>query len=294
MEFFSKSPFNMVPDGGVLRKCTYFFEDAQEEMWYLLYTPAKYAGLQHSEQVPLLVALHGLHCNPTHIMNFDGLLSEADRRGYIVAAPMGYNSHAWYGCFKNVQKPTQDIPDGYRSEQDVLNVVNEVRSKHLIDPRRIYLTGHSMGGGGTIHLGAAYPMLWAALAPLSPALVFNNPEEKCKALQALPIFFVTGDSDPLIPIDGVRKWVGLLQSLGTTCKLLTLEGGDHLTPAYDAASIAQVFDFFDQHQQAVPAPRNVQPEPWPRCEGGSSAKAQSGLGGCLLSVVQKLCSRYTP
>eukprot|EP00971_Amphidinium_carterae_P230062 4565947-Amphidinium_carterae.2 len=32
------------------------------------------------EQVPLLVALHGLHCNPTHIMNFDGLLSEADRR----------------------------------------------------------------------------------------------------------------------------------------------------------------------------------------------------------------------
>ena len=57
------------------------------------------------------------------------------------------------------------------SEKDVLNVLEIVRKEYTIDPARIYLLGHSMGGGGTIHLATKYPDLWAAAAPIAPALL---------------------------------------------------------------------------------------------------------------------------
>ena len=44
-----------------------------------------------------MVALHGLGSNPQQIMRYRGLTDLAEKHGYIVAAPMGYNSRGWYG-----------------------------------------------------------------------------------------------------------------------------------------------------------------------------------------------------
>ena len=48
-----------------------------------------------------------------------------------------------------------DVPAnlGELSEKDVMNVLALVRKEYSIDDKRIYLIGHSMGGGGTWHLG---------------------------------------------------------------------------------------------------------------------------------------------
>ena len=40
------------------------------------------------------------------------------------------------------------------------------RNKYKIDPKRIYLTGLSMGGAGTWSLAAAHPERWAAIVPI--------------------------------------------------------------------------------------------------------------------------------
>ncbi len=51
------------------------------------------------------------------------------------------------------------------AEQDVLDVLAEVRRDYKIDSSRIYLMGHSMGGYGTWSVAIAHPELFAALRP---------------------------------------------------------------------------------------------------------------------------------
>ena len=70
------------------------------------------------------------------------------------------------------------------SEKDVMNVLAMVRKEFNIDDRRIYLMGHSQGGGGARHIAEKYPDIWAGVALLAPALFdvqlttrFQDPED---------------------------------------------------------------------------------------------------------------------
>jgi dienelactone hydrolase len=65
--------------------------------------------------------------------------------------------------------PTNRRPYGYNWEDwgrlDALEVLDIAQSRFKINPDRVYLTGHSMGGHGTWHLGAMYPDKFAAIGP---------------------------------------------------------------------------------------------------------------------------------
>ncbi|MFH1195125.1 MAG: prolyl oligopeptidase family serine peptidase [bacterium] len=68
-----------------------------------------------------------------------------------------------------VVAPTNRRPYGYNWENwgrlDALEVLDIAKNKFGIDENRIYLTGHSMGGHGTWHLGINYPDKFAAICP---------------------------------------------------------------------------------------------------------------------------------
>jgi len=68
-----------------------------------------------------------------------------------------------------VVAPTNRRPFGFDWEDwgrlDALEVLQLARTRYGTDPRRTYLTGHSMGGHGTWQLGAQFPELFAAIAP---------------------------------------------------------------------------------------------------------------------------------
>ncbi len=70
------------------------YENVGVEMEYQMYVPTTYDG---STAYPLMVLLHGLGSNPGGVIRYQGLTDLAEERGYIVAAPMGYNSRGWYG-----------------------------------------------------------------------------------------------------------------------------------------------------------------------------------------------------
>lgn len=69
----------------------------------------------------------------------------------------------------HVVAPTNRRPYGFAWEDwgrlDALEVFNHAQKLLKTDPKRTYLTGHSMGGHGTWYLGATYPDRWAAIAP---------------------------------------------------------------------------------------------------------------------------------
>lgn len=225
-----------------IQKKTYDFKEAKKEMEYALFVPSKY---DKTKKTPLVVALHGLGSNPQQILRYAALTDSAEKHGFIAVAPMGYNSSGWYGVdgprfFKPKPENLSEL-----SEKDVMNVLEIVRKEHNIDDKRIYLMGHSMGGGGTIHLALKYPDIWAALGPLAPAIYGHEPKEAEK-IKHIPVIMIQGDKDFLVPVAGPRKWAKEMQRLEMTIDYREIKGGGHMDVAFD--NIALVFEFFQKHQ----------------------------------------------
>lgn len=228
-----------------IQKKTYDFKDAGKEMEYALFVPSAY---DKEKKSPLIVALHGLGSNPQQIIRYKGLTDQAEKHGYIVVAPMGYNSRGWYGMRGPKGGKGKDDPPnlGELSEKDVMNVLGIVRKDYNVDPDRIYLAGHSMGGGGTVYLAAKYPDVWAALAPLAPALL--RPMSDIEKFKHIPVMLIQGDKDNLCPVDTARRWTSKMNELKMTCEYVEIAGGDHVTVAW--RKMPEIFEFFNKHRRA--------------------------------------------
>jgi predicted peptidase len=228
---------------------TYTFAEAGNiEMEYRLYVPTRYDA---SRPTPLVIALHGLGSGTDYMMEYNNLVELAERYGDIVATPMGYNPRGWYGSrgqgneFNGRQADPGPTNLGHLSEQDVLNVLKIVRDDYDVDSHRIYLIGQSMGGGGTWYLGTKYPDLWAALAPMAPA-IYSSPDVLERAKE-LPVMVVQGDADTLVDPNVTRRWVAKMKELGMTYEYIEVPGGTHGSAG--RLNIDKVFAFLDKQRK---------------------------------------------
>jgi poly(3-hydroxybutyrate) depolymerase len=229
---------------GKVEKKTYEFKEAKKDMEYALFVPS---GYDKAKKSPLIIALHGLGGNPQQFMRSRGLTSEAEKRGYIVAAPMGYNSRGWYGVKTRIGTKGDDPQNlAELSEKDVMNVLGIVKKDYNIDPNRVYLMGHSMGGGGTVHLGLKYADEWAALAPIAPAIFTHQPKELEK-IKNTPIILIQGAKDPLVKVERVRPWADQMKKLEMTHDYVEIADGDHGNVV--GQGMPKIFAFFDKHKR---------------------------------------------
>jgi poly(3-hydroxybutyrate) depolymerase len=229
---------------------TYHFDEAGKDIPYSLYVPASYDS---SEAHPLIVALHGLGSSAQQMIRYRGLTDLAEEYGYVVVAPEGYNSHGWYGSLgpgknrfsERFQLRGEPDPDnlGELSEKDVFNVIGIVEKEFKIDPDRVYLMGHSMGGGGALYLGMKYADKFAGLAPIAPA-IYSSPSQLQK-IPSTPIIVVQGDADRLVKVEITRQWIDEMKQLGLPHKYIEIPGGDHVRVA--AQNLPAIFAFFNAH-----------------------------------------------
>lgn len=164
---------------------TYNFPDAGMDMPYRLYVPTTWDG--HS-QLPLIVMLHGAGSDENRYLDGNGeqLLHLAEQHGYVLVSPLGYSRFGAYGtplrlpavfgqpeaaAKQRASVTPQDKRTLQLSEKDVINVLEIVLNEYPIDPKSMFLMGHSMGAGGTWYLGAKYSQLWRAIAPMSGPFV---------------------------------------------------------------------------------------------------------------------------
>lgn len=231
---------------GKIEKRSYEFKEAKKEIEYALYVPTKY---DKDKKTPLVVALHGLGGNPQQFIRSRGMTDQAEKYGMIVVAPMGYNERGWYGNrVIGKGKGKTDDPENLSelSEKDVMNVLEIARKDFNIDPNRIYLMGHSMGGGGTWHLGIKYPDIWAGLGPIAPA-IFRQPTDLEK-IKHIPVILVQGDQDKLVPVTGARRWAEQMKKLEMTHDYIEVAGGDHGNVV--GMNMGKIFEFFDKHKKS--------------------------------------------
>ena len=114
-----------------------------------------------AKPAPLVVALHGLNITPLQQILFDGTTDFAERYGFIVLAPMGFNLSSWWGSRTGTPVATAAVKPGgdvrysttELAEIDTMALLKSIREQYAVDSDRIYLMGHSMGGAGTYYLG---------------------------------------------------------------------------------------------------------------------------------------------
>jgi predicted peptidase len=259
-----------------IQKKTYDFKEAKKEMEYALFVPSRY---DKDKKAPLIVALHGLGGNPQQMIRSRGLTEQAEKYGYIVVAPMGYNSGGWYGALgpgkgfggKGFGKGKGEAaPDnlGELSEKDVMNVLALVRKDFNVDEKRIYLIGHSMGGAGTYHLGSKYPEIWAGLAPIAAA---SGRPKNVEKLKNIPVFVVHGDQDTAVKVASARACVAALKQANIVHEYLEIAGGGHGDVI--GTGMPKLFEFFERQASKVGAKETQKDEKQDEKQG-DKGKAQ--------------------
>jgi predicted esterase len=146
------------------------------------------------ELMPLVVVLHGKGATWESWFAATDVTRWAEREGFVVIAPHGRGDWFYLGP----------------GESDTLDTIRAVSAALPIDPDRVYLLGHSMGGWGTWHLGAAHPNLFAAIVPMATW----PPVQLLPSTRYLAPYILHGSIDDIVSVQGSRLARAHLANLG--------------------------------------------------------------------------------
>ncbi|HYD01433.1 MAG TPA: hypothetical protein VEB22_09425 [Phycisphaerales bacterium] len=118
------------------------------------------------------------------------------------------------------QKPTRESK-WLDHKELMMACLNAAKEQWSIDEGRIYLTGLSQGGNGTWEIAAAYPGLFAAVAPVcgyvDPQMNANRWEGDgatiAEAVLITPVWAFHGACDDVVPAAQTRRMVAALDAL---------------------------------------------------------------------------------
>lgn len=214
---------------------------------YALYVPPSYAANPAAgRRFPLVISLHGALSN--HRLNLRRVFGEGNRPGESDAeATRVFPSLKQTDYF--VASPYARGTMGYRgvAEHDVLSVLAEMKRRFPIDEDRVYLTGLSMGGGGTLEIGLSRPDLWAAIAAVCPAEPWFGETLAMNAAN-MGVHLFHGDADPVVPVSISRSWASRLKQLGIEAAYREYPGVQH--NAWDHAyADAAIFEWFSKFKR---------------------------------------------
>jgi poly(3-hydroxybutyrate) depolymerase len=231
---------------------TYRLPQADQHVPYRVCVPNDWDA---ESPLPLVMFLHGANNDESSYLdqNDKQMVVLAEQHGYLLVSPLGYEGA--YGNFLRLpadfgnpteaakmlaSRTAEDEARQQLSERDVINVLELVLSEYPVDRSRMFLTGHSMGSGGTWYIGGKYASYWAALAPMSGPFVLEHgyPWEN---LGDKPVFVTEGLSAATVSgSHAVRDWM-MLQGLSLKYEEVA---ADHagMVPVV----LPNVFSFFDQ------------------------------------------------
>ncbi|MBI3832227.1 MAG: dienelactone hydrolase family protein, partial [Planctomycetes bacterium] len=144
---------------------------------YLVMLPVDY---HPSQRRPLLLALHGTNADAAAALQL--WAADALKRGWIVAAPE---------CVIGRGKGYLSTPD----ERGLgLRTVADCMCRFAVDPNRVYVAGHAMGGQMAWDLALTYPGRFAAASPFA-GCVNGVSSNYVPNSFLVPIYCVSGERD---------------------------------------------------------------------------------------------------
>lgn len=187
---------------------------------FMFYVPSGYQK-DHQQKMPLVLYLHGTslrgdNLDKLRIGEFTAILQYKLDFPFLVAAP---------------QLPANDENRSWsRGEmpEKLFRLLDEIQAIYSVDAKRIYLTGSSLGGGGTWEIGLRYPDYFAALVPVMGfyGYPFEVPDNICD-LKDVPVWAFHGESDLTVPLAAEQGLVEALRACGGDVQFTIYPGAGH-------------------------------------------------------------------
>jgi poly(3-hydroxybutyrate) depolymerase len=162
------------------------------------FMPFDYDG---ATPVPMLIALHGYGSNATSFEAYFQLGEVTKTSGVLLVVPQGTTnpggSNFWNatdGCCNVYNSPVDDV--AYLSE-----LIEEAQLYFNVDPKRIYLVGHSNGGFMSYRMACDRSDLIAGIVNFAGA-TWSDPAD-CGNPDPVAILHVHGVFDAVIPYNGL-------------------------------------------------------------------------------------------
>lgn len=208
---------------------------AEQSVPYLLYLPGE-LDPSADKKWPLILFLHGRgeSHGPLSIVAKWGpprMAARGDDLPYLVVSP---------------QCPAESRWTADDQQAGVLKLLDHIVGTFPVDPRRVYLTGLSMGGFGSWKMAADHPDRFAAVAPICGKGDPANAEK----LVDLPIWVFHGTEDQAVPYQhSVDMVEAIRRAGGEQIRFTTLHhiGHNSWSAAY---ATPELYEWFDRHQRS--------------------------------------------
>lgn len=206
-----------VPVGQHPNKSTVKVGAKSAEVNYLLYIPETYAK-DRKAKWPLVLFLHGMgECGTNlDLLKKHPLPAMLETRmdfPFIVVSPQLLSPY-----------------DGWEPELEVLNaLLLQITSTYRVDPKRVLVTGLSMGGSGTWRMAFRYPQRFAAIVPVAGFYTWDSrelPSNICD-LRELPIWAFHGARDSTVKLYKDEIIVEALKACGSSVKFTVYQDAEH-------------------------------------------------------------------
>jgi predicted peptidase len=169
---------------------------------YLVQLPAGYE--KDESEWPLVVFLHGAggcgsDLNEVKKHGPPMLVARGKAFPFVLVSPQCPEGLSWYA-------PEVDM------------FVEKLMQRYRINPKRVYLTGFSLGGFGTWNAATFNPTRYAAIIPICGGGAFR-PEVVGQRLKNMPVWAFHGAKDDAVPPERSEERVNAINAAGGRAKL---------------------------------------------------------------------------
>ncbi|NLF09364.1 MAG: prolyl oligopeptidase family serine peptidase [Pirellulaceae bacterium] len=195
----------------------------------LPYRLMKPERVESDKRYPLVLFLHGAgergNDNDRQLVHCAAeFAKDENRRKYpcFFVAPQCPAGKSWAELdWKQMKLITRDEPT--EPLRLALDLVDKLAAELPVDPRRIYVTGLSMGGFGTWDAAARRPGFFAAAVPICG----GGDLDRAAKLKDMPIWAFHGDADPVVPLAQTTTMIEAIRKAGGEPKMTVYPGVGH-------------------------------------------------------------------
>ncbi len=150
------------------------------------------------QTLPILFFFHGAGGSAAQAAHTYGWVEKANAENFFVAFPEGLGArnvdNGIFRVWRDGRSALSKVDDAHFFEV----LLDKLEAALPIDAHRIYVSGFSNGAGMTFDLGSKFSDRIAAIAPVS-SQSFAQAETIARPL---PVYYIAGTADPLIPYHG--------------------------------------------------------------------------------------------
>ena len=155
-----------------------------------------------------MILLHGYGASGAGQESYFQFGVIADAQTFLYATPDGTTDAAGRKFWNADDACCDFFATGVDDVADLNAMIDDISSKYTVDPKRIFVVGHSNGAFMSHRLACELSERIAAIATLAGA-VWND-AAKCNPTSAVSVLDVHGDADAVIDYDGGAVTAGLI------------------------------------------------------------------------------------